>query len=149
MSAAVDDAWQAALGAEHQAVFGYALLGPQLDGSDQALAVSCSNAHETLRDDVEAAQVKAGLEPVQTEADYPSLYPVSDAKAARLLAARLEDDCAAAWRFLYAAAAAAAGTGARSLRSAAQTGLTASAVRAARWRTLIDPARATVAFPGI
>ena len=46
----VDAAWQAALAAEHQAVFGYALLGPRLAPDELALAVYCSDAHEMLRD---------------------------------------------------------------------------------------------------
>jgi hypothetical protein len=135
-------AWQAALAAEHQAVFGYGLLGPRLSGADQQLAVTCSDAHETLRDRTQEALARAGSTPVAPLADYPALYPVRDAAAARALAARLEDACAAAWRYLYLQAASTAGARGRQLRPLAQAALTASAVRAAQWR------RATVAFPG-
>lgn len=146
---ALDDAWQAALGAEHQAVFGYALLGPQLAGDQLQLAVTCSDAHETLRDATEAALAAAGLDPEQSRADYPSLYPVRDPAAARTLAARLEDDCAAAWRYLYATAADESGARARGLRRDAQRALTASAVRAARWRVVAGTTPATTPFPGV
>jgi Domain of unknown function (DUF4439) len=156
---ALVNAWQAVLAAEHQAVFGYAVAGPHLRGADLQLAVTCSDAHETLRDRTAAALDAAGLTPVAPLADYPALYPVTDAGAARRLGVRLEDDCAAAWRYLYAAAvtaasgsaspSAAATTRARSLRGSAQAALTASAVRATRWRALVNPARPTSAFPGI
>jgi hypothetical protein len=139
-------AWQAALAAEHQAVFGYALLGPQLSGTDQQLAVTCSNAHEMSRDTTEVAIAASGVSPVAPSADYPSLYPVTNRGAARSLAVRLEDECAAAWRFLYLQAA--SEPPARDLRTAAQHALTASAVRAVQWRALVDPLHATRPFPG-
>lgn len=144
---AVVAAWQAALAAEHQAVFGYGLLGPRLRGGAQRLAVACSDAHEALRDATEQALAAAGLAPVSPAADYPGLYPVPDASAAAGLAARLEDECAAAWRYLYAQTASTAAPPA-GLRATAQDALTASAIRAARWRHLLDPARATTPFPG-
>jgi hypothetical protein len=144
---AVDDAWQAALAAEHQAAFGYPLLGPQLTGADQALARACQAAHEALRDTTAARIAAAKLTPVAPLGDYPRLYPVSGAKAARALAVRLETDCAAAWRFLYATAAAADGN--RTLCGQAQQALTASAVRATRWRIAAGTSPATVAFPGL
>jgi hypothetical protein len=141
---ALDEAWQAALAAEHEAVFGYGLLGPHLDAAaDRTLAVGCSNAHEQLRDRTAAALAAAGLAPVQPAADYPQLYPVTDATTARRCALRIEDDCAAAWRYLYLAAASTRDSAGNRLRSAAQQGLNASAIRATRWRGGSTP------FPGI
>lgn len=141
-------AWQAALAAEHQAVFGYALLGPHLSGADQRLAVAFSDAHETLRDATEAAMATHRVAPVSPRADYPALYPVASRGAARALAIRLEGDCAAAWRYLYLQAASTTGALPHALRSSAQQALTASAVRAAQWRALVSPGHATQAFPG-
>lgn len=137
----IDDAWQAALAAEHQAAFGYPLLGTQLSGHDRDLARACQAAHEALRDTTEQRVASAGLTPVAPKGDYAGLYPVDGAKAARKLAVRLETECSAAWRFLYAMAAAAAGH--RTLREQAQQALTASAVRATHWRG------SSVPFPGI
>jgi hypothetical protein len=145
----LNDAWQAALAAEHQAVFGYAVLGSHLTGADQQLAVAASDAHEALRDGTESALARAGLTPEPSRTDYPSLYPVADARSARALAVRLEDECASAWRFLYLRAASITGARARALRTPAQSALIASAVRATRWRAIVDPARPTTAFPGI
>ncbi|WP_375478300.1 DUF4439 domain-containing protein [uncultured Jatrophihabitans sp.] len=144
---ALDDAWQNALAAEHQAVFGYAVLGPRAGGAE-ALAVQCSDAHEALRNDTVDVIAAAGLTPVEPLADYPALYPVDDAAAARALAARLEDACAAGWRYLYLRAASTTGQRAAGLRTIAQAALIASAVRATRWRALSSPGSAATAFPG-
>jgi hypothetical protein len=145
---ALTAAWQAALAAEHQAAFGYPVLGPRLDGADHQLAYADAVAHEALRDTTAAALSAARQTPVAPLADYPALYPVSDATAARRLAVQLEDDCAEAWRYLYLQAASASGATARRLRGTAQAGLIASAVRAAQWRARIDPRQATQPFPG-
>lgn len=147
-ASALVDAWQDALAAEHQAVFGYALLGPKLSGAGLQRAVSCSNAHEALRDVTSSALAAAGHIPVAARPDYPALYPVAGPAAARRLAVRLEDDCAAAWRYLYFQAASTASGRARTLRATAQQALTASAVRATRWQAVVSPMRATTPFPG-
>jgi hypothetical protein len=140
-------AWQSALAAEQRATFGYGVLGPQLKGSDQALAVACSDAHEQLRESTAASLQAAQVTPVAPAADYPDLYPVRSAAAARALAVRLEDECAAAWRYLYLAAAQTPGPS--GARTAAQAALTASAVRATKWRASVNPGAATTPFPGI
>ena len=143
-------AWQDALAAEQRAVFGYGLLGAHLHGSPQlALAVTCSNEHEELRDETETSIATGGLTPVAPAADYPDLYPVTTEAQAATVAARIEDGCAAAWRYLYAAAASTTDSRSHALRTTAQTALTASAVRATRWRKITDPSHATVAFPGL
>ena len=143
-SAARQAAWQAALVAEHEAVFGYGVLGPHLAGADQALAIACSNAHEQLRDRAEALLQAAGVQPDGPAADYPQLYPVTTPASARALGVRLEQGCAQAWRFLFVQAGLPLPE-----RREAQHNLTASAVRASKWRVRIDPTNATEAFPGV
>lgn len=145
----LDAAWQAALAAEQRAAFGYSLLGPRLRAADQHFAVVCSDAHEALRDATSAALATAGLVARPPAADYPSLYPVADAGAARALAIRLEDGCAAAWRYLYLQAASVRGARAAALRAPVQEALNASAIRAARWRAIVSPGAAAKAFPGL
>jgi Domain of unknown function (DUF4439) len=144
----VETALQAALAAEEQAVYGYQLLGPRLNGADRDRAAACQAAHESLRDRTSAALVAAGYPLAAPQSDYPSLYPVPGADAARSLAVRLEDDCAAGWRFLYLAAASTTGKLAGALRGTAQQELTASALRATHWRARVTPQRPTVPFPG-
>ena len=140
---ALEDAWQAALASEQQAAFGYALLGPQLSGTPRHLAWHAGGAHQRSVDDTSAAMAAAGLTPTPPPADYPQLYPVSGPHAARALAARLEDECAAAWRYLYAVAASTSDPAATARRAEAQGALIASAVRATRWHG------SSVPFPGI
>lgn len=143
---ALDSAWQGALAAEHEAVFAYGLLGPRLPSAELALA--CGAAHEALRDRTAQAIADAGLVPVAAATDYPQLYPVPNAAAARAVAVQVEDHCATAWRFLYLVAASTAGPDAHKVRAPAQDALTASAVRAVRWRTHLTPAHVTRPFPG-
>lgn len=143
---AVLDAWQAALAAEQRAVFGYALLGPRLRGTAVlARAVDCSDAHEALRNATADALAAAGATPVAPAADYPAMYPVDTADRARALALTLEVACAAAWRYLYAQAARAFAPPLPDLRRSTQAALTASAVRATRWRGAAAPPP----FPGM
>lgn len=146
----MSQAWSAALSAEQQACFGYALTGAYVGaGTASGLARTCQRAHEVLRDSAAAAISEAGDVPSPPMADYPSVYPVRDPGSARRLAVRLEQDAAAAWRYLYAVAADATGPAAGRARTTAQAALTASAVRATKWRVLLDPATATTAFPGL
>jgi hypothetical protein len=142
---AVVDAWQAALAAEQQAAFGYALLGPRLPTSQQQLAYAAQLAHEATRDATAVAIARAGTTPQAPAGDYPALYP--RASSPRTLAAELEDYCAAAWRFLYAQAATVKADTA--VRTQAQSALIASAVRATHWRKLSGAVPAVRAFPGL
>lgn len=145
----LDTAWEAALAAEHQATFGYPLLGPHVAPAQHNLAYACGSAHEALRDVTQAALLATGRTPVAAAVDYPSLYPVQNTASALRLAVRLEDDCATAWRYLYLRAASTSGARARTLRTSAQSALTASAVRGVQWRAVIDPQHATEPFPGL
>jgi hypothetical protein len=136
-------AWQDALAAEQQAAWGYPLLGPHLPADRQDRARACQIVHEQARNDTADAIAAAGATPRAGRGDYPSLYGV----APLALAIRLEDDCAAGWRYLYAALADASGNVAAQ-RANAQRRLIDSALRAARWRLLSGAPHPVVAFPG-
>ncbi|HEY3737171.1 MAG TPA: DUF4439 domain-containing protein [Jatrophihabitans sp.] len=170
-TAELTTAWQAALAAEHQAVFGYGLVQAHLVTEDDvisnevpddfsgnphaALARACDTAHAALVESVSEAMLAVGLTPRGALADYPALYPVTSAKDALALAARMEDDCCSAWRGLYAACTPEAAPNAdlaappTGLRDATQQALTASAVRALRWRKAMKAPQLTDAFPGL
>ncbi|MEP6851191.1 MAG: DUF4439 domain-containing protein [bacterium] len=153
LSDATVAAWQAALGAEHAAVFGYGVLGPHLSAAQAAVARIDEAAHRARRDATSAAMAAVGLDPAPSAANYPSPAVASAASASRL-ALQLEDDAAAAWRYLIAVAAAEhsdpGGPGpAAALRATAVTALSDSAVRGVHWRELLTPRRPTEAFPGI
>lgn len=142
----VSNAWQAALAAEHAAVAGYDVLGPHLtDPAQVNLARDSQQAHRELRDATSARLVAAGQSPVPAAADYPLPFAVTDPATAQRFAISLESTCAAAWRYLISVTDASS----RSARADAQQALTDSAVRAMRWRRIVAPAHATVAFPGV
>jgi hypothetical protein len=139
----LDAAWQGALAAEQRAVFGYGLVGPRLAAADRGTALEFATDHSTLRDATATALSGAGVPPAPPAVDYPDLPPPASPAAARRLALGLEEHCAAAWRYLYLRAASSTDRRAAALRSTAQTNLTASATRAARWRG------GPTAFPGM
>jgi uncharacterized protein DUF4439 len=142
---ALVDAWQAALAAEQRAAFGYTVLGPRLPAGRQHLAGVCQSQHETMRNAVTEELTARGDTPQAPAGDYPDLYPL--AAHPQKLAASLEDECAAAWRYLFAVASDVAATG--ELRREAQAELTACAIRAVRWRSHLGPKLAVQAFPGM
>ena len=143
---AVLAAWQAALAAEHAAIAGYDVLGPRLaDPAQVTLARDSQQAHRELRDATSARLTAAGQSAVPAAADYPLPFAVTDPVSAQRFAIGLESACAAEWRYLISVADASSS----SMRADAQQALTDSAVRAMRWRRLVAPMKATVAFPGV
>ena len=138
------EAWQAALAAEHAAVYGYGIVGPRVPAAERALARRCEEAHRTLRDQTSAALSAAGHSPVAPQPGYPLPFPVDDTAGARRLALDLETEAAAAWRHLIAVS-----EPGSPVRRMATQALMDTALRAMRWRHLITPARATVPFPGM
>jgi hypothetical protein len=136
------DAWQAALAAEHAAVYGYGAVGAHVRGTARADVVAAETAHRGRRDALSTRLGSAGLTPAAAAPAYTLPFRVVDAPAAFRLAVELEEGTARAWR---AAVAALEGSD----RHVAAAALGDCAVRAARWRHLSAPATpATVAFPG-
>jgi hypothetical protein len=135
------------LAAEYAAVFYYGALGPHLtEPAEITLARTSEEQHRELRDRTAAALVAAGLRPAPPQVDYPLPFPLTGSVDAQRVALRTENSCAAAWRYLVTTAA--SGPAPAKLRPAAGDALTASAVRATRWRTILRPAQPTVPFPG-
>jgi hypothetical protein len=145
---ALVSAWQGALAAEHAAVYGYAELGPLVQDGDVALARRYEAGHRDVRDTTSAALVGAGVVPVASLGTYPLPFAVTSAASAQRWAMVLEEQCAAAWRFLLATAASSVSANV-SIRTVAAKALTDSAIRAMRWRVQLTPGTPTVAFPGI
>jgi hypothetical protein len=134
--AAAVGALQAALTAEHAAVYGYGVAGAHLAGARQKAAARDWAAHEAARDTLAAMVTALGTRPVAAAAAYRLPFPVRGRQAATMLAAFLEDRVAAAYLGLVALSDARLRVlGARALQSAA--------LRAAGWRGR------TLAFPGL
>ncbi|KUF20386.1 ferritin-like domain-containing protein [Streptomyces silvensis] len=127
---------QAALRAEHAAVYGYGVVGGRIGDRRRADARTAYDAHRARRDELARAVRDLGGEPEPSAAAYALPFPVPDAAAAARLAAELEERVAAVYADLVRAA-----DGPR--RALAAESLREAAVRAARWRG------GSVAFPGL
>lgn len=130
------DALQAALRAEHAAVYGYGVVGGRIDPDLRQEAREAYDAHRARRDALRRTIRDLGGVPESAQAAYALPFPVPDRAAALRLAAELEDRLAAVYSDLVRAA-----TGGR--RSAAASALRDAAVRAVRW------SGSSVAFPGL
>jgi Domain of unknown function (DUF4439) len=134
--AAAAGALQAALAAEHAAVYGYGVAGAHLSGARQKAAARDWEIHQAARDTLAAMITALGAQPVAAAAAYRLPFRVSTGRAAVMLAAFLEDRVAAAYLGVVALSEARLRLfGARALESAA--------LRAAGWRGR------TLAFPGL
>ncbi|MEU4490772.1 ferritin-like domain-containing protein [Streptomyces purpurascens] len=129
-------ALQAALAAEHAAVYGYGVVGGRIGDGQRVDARTAYDAHRARRDALAREVKDLGGRPAAAAAGYALPFPVADAAAAVRLAAELEDRVAGVYSDLVRAA----GGGRRVLAAEA---LREAAVRAVRWRG------ESVAFPGL
>ncbi|MET8681451.1 ferritin-like domain-containing protein [Streptomyces sp. NPDC004647] len=127
---------QAALGAEHAAVYGYGVAGGRMGDSRQNEAREAYDAHRARRDSIRRAVRALGGKPESAAAAYVLPFPVPDAAAAALLAAEIEDRVAGVYADLVR-------DSDGPLRREAAGALREAAVRAVRWRG------GSVAFPGL
>ena len=129
-------ATQAALAAEHAAVYGYGMLGGRLEGDRRGDATAAADAHRARRDALVRTVRDQGGTPVAAHAAYAPPFAVRDPSSAMRLAAVLEDRVAGVYSDLVRAARG-------PLRQEAAGALREAAVRAVRWRGT------GVAFPGL
>ncbi|MFD9504564.1 ferritin-like domain-containing protein [Streptomyces sp. NPDC060035] len=127
---------QAALAAEHAAVYGYGVLGGRLEGRRRTEATAAYDAHRARRDALVRRVRDLGGVPVAADAAYALPFAVPDPAAAVRLAALLEDRIAGVYSDLVRAAGG-------PLRQEAAGALREAAVRSVRWRGT------GVAFPGL
>jgi hypothetical protein len=133
---AVVGALQAALAAEHAAVYGYGVAGAHLSGARQKAAAQDWRIHEASRDALAAMITALGAQPVAAAAAYRLPFRVSSGRDAVSLAAFLEDRVATAYLGVVAL------TETR-LRMFGARAVESAALRAAGWRGR------TLAFPGL
>ncbi|MFF0465095.1 ferritin-like domain-containing protein [Streptomyces mexicanus] len=139
MSEAIEQrlrALQAALAAEHAAVYGYGVVGGRIGRERRPDARAAYDAHRARRDALTREVRDLGGTPVVAAAGYELPFPVPDPAAATRFAAQLEDRVAGVYADLVRASAGAA-------RREAAGALREAAVRAVRWRG------ESVAFPGL
>ncbi|WP_395364075.1 ferritin-like domain-containing protein [Streptomyces sp. YH02] len=130
------DATQAALAAEHAAVYGYGVVGGRIGTERRAEATAAYEAHRARRDALRRSVRDLGGTPVVAEAAYELPFRVADPAGAARLAAVLEDRVAGVYSDLVRAT-----EGPR--RREAAAALREAAVRAVRWRG------SDVTFPGL
>jgi hypothetical protein len=129
-------ALQAALAAEHAAVYGYGIAGALLTGDNRAKALADWQSHQEARDTLEAMIIKLGATPVAASPAYELPFTVSGAGSARRLAAALEDGVTQAYLGVVAVTD-------TTLRTFGALAMQPPANRAAAWRG------STAAFPGM
>ncbi|AWW37258.1 hypothetical protein ADL00_40335 [Streptomyces sp. AS58] len=129
-------ALQAALAAEHAAVYGYGVVGGRIDEQGRARARAAYDAHRARRDALARDVRDLGGEPVAAAGGYALPFPVTDPASAVRLAAELEERVAGVYSDLVRA------SGGR-MRGTAAGALREAAVRAVGWRG------GSVAFPGL
>ncbi|WP_030693258.1 DUF4439 domain-containing protein [Streptomyces globisporus] len=130
------DATQAALAAEHAAVYGYGVVGGRIGTERRAEATAAYEAHRARRDALRRAARDLGGTPAAAAAAYELPFRVAGPADAVRLAAVLEDRVAGVYSDLVRA------TGGRA-RAEAAAALREAAVRAVRWRG------SDVTFPGL
>lgn len=136
------EALQAALAAEHAAVYGYGVVGAGLSGPDQGTARIVMDAHRTRRDQLTEHLVQRGAQPVAAAAAYRLPVRVTSARTAAELAAVLEDRVLAAYVAL-------AGAEEAGLRRYAALVMQEAASRSIGWRRTAGVRGASPAFPGL
>ncbi len=129
-------ALQAALTAEHAAIYGYGVAGAHLTGARQKAAASDWAVHEAARDTLAAMITALGAQPVAAATAYRLPFPVRGEQAAITLAAYLEDRVTTAYLGLVA-------LGDARLRAFGARAAQSAALRATSWRGR------TLAFPGL
>lgn len=136
-----EESAQAALGAEHAALWVYGLVSAFLPAAFDAPIRDGMSGHQARRDATERLLAAAGLTPRPAEPAYLTPKPVTDQASAIAVLITAEADCGVAWRAVLER------TDDGSLRKAAFDALTEAAVRATRWRRAAGDAT-VVALPG-
>ena len=129
-------ALQAALAAEHAAVYGYGIVGGRIGAGQRTEALTAYDAHRARRDALVREVKDLGGRPVAASAGYALPFQVPDSAAAVRLAAELEDRLTGVYADLVRVS-----EGSRRREAAAL--MSEAAVRSVRWRG------SSVAFPGL
>jgi hypothetical protein len=135
------DPLNAALAAEHAAIFGYGLVGARLTKREQTAAGQAEAIHRNRRDTLVVRITDAKATPAVAKPAYETPFEVTDRASALRLALSLEEGTGRAWHQALAGT-----TG--DTRKMVVEALIDCATRATRWRLAAGRAPATVAFPG-
>jgi hypothetical protein len=135
-------ALQKALGAEHAAVWVYALVSAFLPASFNNSLSQGATTHRAQRDTTERTLSASGATPQPPEAAYLPPQPVTDQASSLAVLISVETDATVAWRSVLE------NTDDPDLRRTAMGVLSGAAVRATRWRKAAGRQPAVTALPG-
>jgi hypothetical protein len=131
----------AAMTAEHEAIFGYGVVGAHLDRTGQDAARAAEAAHRARRDTVALRLTASSATPPAAQPAYTLPFAVTNRDGALRLAIVLEEHTAQAWRRALAETAG-------DDRRLAVEALMDCAAQATRWRRFAGVTPSTVPFPG-
>ncbi len=137
------DGLQAALRAEHSAIWGYGVVGAALPPDFRQGVRDMDAAHRASRDDLADLIRLRGAEPDPAEANYELPFPVADATGGLRLAAVLEGGVAEGYAFALARA------DAQRVKAFALAALTDAALRQTYWHQQSGTTPASPEFPGL
>jgi Domain of unknown function (DUF4439) len=137
-----DAALADAIAAEHATIYGYGFVSAHITPELNELVSSSLNEHRQRREAAIAMLAARSIAPPIAAVGYQLPIPVNNETDAANLAVRMEDDDAAAWRAVIEQAKTADD------RAFAIKQLTECAVRAARWRQVLQAWPLTRPFPG-
>lgn len=137
------DGLQAAMRAEHAAIWGYGVAGAAVPPELRVGIRDVDTAHRASRDELAATIDRLGSAPVPAEASYELPFPVIDATSALQLCDRLEAGVAEGYAFAVASA------DTMRLRSLALAALEVAALRQLSWRRAGGADVLGPEFPGI
>ncbi len=143
MSAEEIDGLQAALRAEHSAIWGYGVVGAALSPEQRPGVQEIDSAHRDARDDLSELIELRGAEPEPSEASYELPFPVADPAAAAALAALLEAGVAKGYGYAISRAES------QRAKGFAITSLIDAALRQTSWQQLSGTNPPSPEFPGL
>jgi hypothetical protein len=131
-----------AIATEHGVIYGYGLDSAHASPEVNDIVAEAMAGHRKVREDGIARLTGRDVTAPLPAVGYEIPIEVDTPEAAALLATRMEEDSAVAWRAVLEQATTTED------RELAVTALTQAAVTAARWRAVTGTSPSTVAFPG-
>lgn len=143
MSDAEIEGLQAALRAEHSAIWGYGIVGAAVVLESRQAVRDVDAAHRARRDELADLIRLRGADPEPSQASYELPFPVADQAGALKLAALLEDGVAKGYAFAVSRA------DSQRAKGFSLAALTDAALRQTTWQQLTGVAPFSPEFPGL
>lgn len=143
MSVAEIEGLQAALRAEHSAIWGYGVVGAAVSPEARQFVRDVDAAHRAGRDELADLIRLRGADPDPAEASYELPFPIPDATAGLRLAAQLEAGVAQGYGYAISQA------DTQEAKAFSLAGLIDAALRQTSWHQQLGSTPITPEFPGL